>query len=130
MEWKAITNACIKNGFELIDFEWLVQKSFTPRQINRLKSVKGDVLVTFQKSDLPNELTTKSDMEVSRIFINRIKKWLSDQPLDTNEIFLRFMKMVFTDKILIGRVDLLKLLTENFEFSETQKWIVYDELIV
>ena len=77
-----------------------------------------------------NELAIKSDIEVSRIFINRIKKWLSDRPLDTNEIFLRIMKMVFTDKILIGKVDLLKLLTENFEFSETQKWIVYDELIV
>ena len=130
LEWKAITNACIKNGFELIDYEWLVQKSFTPRQINRLKSIKGDVLVTFQKSDLPDELTINSDIEVSKIFFNSIEKWLSDEPLDTNEIFLRIMKMVFTDKILMGEVDLLKLLAKNFEFSETQKWILYDELTV
>ncbi len=130
LEWKAITNACIKNGFELVDYEWLVQKSFTPRQINRLKSIKGDVLVTFQKSDLPGELTINSDIEIYKIFFNLIEKWLSHEPLDTNEIFLRIMKMVFTDKILIGEVDLLKLLTENFEFSETQKWILYDELAV
>lgn len=51
LEWKAITNACIKNGFELIEYEWLVQKSFTPRQINRAKTIKGDVLVTLRKID-------------------------------------------------------------------------------
>lgn len=130
LEWKAITNACIKNGFELIDFEWLVQKSFTPRQINRLKSVKGDVLATFQKSDLPQKSTINSDIEISKKFISSIKTWLVTEPLDTNEIFLRIMKMVFKEKILIGEVDLLKLLTENFEFSETQKWITYDELAV
>ncbi|MCK5355089.1 MAG: hypothetical protein KAJ63_08225, partial [Methyloprofundus sp.] len=45
LEWKAITNACIKNGFDLVNREWLIQKSFTPRQINRAKTIKGDVLV-------------------------------------------------------------------------------------
>ncbi|NJN78770.1 MAG: hypothetical protein HC803_10995 [Saprospiraceae bacterium] len=25
LEWKAVTNACIRNGFELVDFQWLVQ---------------------------------------------------------------------------------------------------------
>jgi len=95
LEWKAITNACIKNGFELVDFKWLVQKSFTPRQINRLKSIKGDVLVTFKKSRLPKETTIKSNKEVSEKFISNIKKWLSTEPLDTNEIFLRIMNLGF-----------------------------------
>ncbi len=48
--------------------------------------------------------------------------WLSEKPLDTNEIFLRVMKMIFEEKILIGNVDLLKILMENFIFSDTQKW--------
>lgn len=130
LEWKAITNACIRNGFELIDFQWLVQKSFTPRQLNRLKSIKGDVLATFQKSKLPKDLTVKSDEEVSRIFIDRIRNWLEEEALETNEIFLRIMEMVFSEKILIGDVDLLKLLTENFTFSETQKWLIHDKFAV
>ena len=130
LEWKAITNACIKNGFDLVDFEWLVQKTFTPRQLNRLKSIKGDVLATFQKSDLPTELIVKSNKEISNIFIDSIRDWLEHEALETNEIFLRIMKMVFSEKILIGEVDLLKLLIENFEFSETQKWVIYDELTV
>jgi len=122
LEWKAITNACIKNGFILHDFQWLVQKSFTPRQINRLKSVKGDVLVTLIKSDLPENIELKTDKEIETIFINKINGWIEIEPLDTNDIFLKIMKMVFFEKLLIGNVDLLKILTDNFRFSETQKW--------
>lgn len=91
--------------------------------------IKGDVLVTFRKSALPDNLQVGSDIMIIEKFISSIEAWLSDEPLDTNEIFLRIMKMVFAEKILIGNVDLLKILTENFEFSETQKWVLYDELV-
>ncbi len=121
IEWKAITNACIKNGFDLFDYKWLVQKSFTPRQINRLKSVKGDVLITLKKSVI-EEIKQKTDIEIEKFFLNYIKKWLKAKSLDTNEIFLRIMKIVFTEKILIGNVDLLKILTENFQFSKKNIW--------
>lgn len=127
IEWKAITNACIKNGFELFDYKWLVQKSFTPRQINRQKSVKGDVLVTLKKSVIEN-LTQKTDIEIKELFLSHIERWIESEPLDTNEIFLRIMKIVFTEKILIGNVDLLKILTENFQFSDNNKWKLNDEL--
>ncbi len=126
LEWKAITNACIKNGFNLHNFEWLVQKSFTPRQINRLKSVKGDVLATFIKSDFPVDLIQKTDSEIKQLFIVKLNEWLTDKPLDTNEIFLKIMKMVFSEKLLIGNVNLLKILTENFTFSDSQKWTIYE----
>lgn len=126
LEWKAITNACIKNGFELYDYKWLVQKSFTPRQINRLKSIKGDVLVTLKKSAIEN-VTQKTDIEIKELFLSHIEKWIESEPLDTNEIFLRIMKIVFTEKILIGNVDLLKILTENFQFSDNNKWKLNDE---
>ncbi|NJN78769.1 MAG: hypothetical protein HC803_10990 [Saprospiraceae bacterium] len=73
-------------------------KSFTPRQLNRLKSIKGDVLATFKKCELPKDLIIKSDYEVTNIFVNQIKNWLEKDELDTNEIFLRIMKMVFLEK--------------------------------
>lgn len=126
-EWKAITNACIKNGFELVDYKWLVQKSFTPRQINRLKTIKGDVLVTLQKSEIPKIQNNKSDLAISERFIEKIYDWLSDnKTLDMNEIFFRIMKMVFKEKLLIGNVDLLKILIENFQFTENKKWKIND----
>lgn len=126
IEWKAITNACIKNGFDLYSFEWLVQKSFTPRQINRLKSVKGDVLVTLIKSDLPEDISQRTDEDIQQLFISKITEWLMDNPLDTNEIFLKIMKMIFSEKILIGNINLLKVLTENFNFTDTQEWRIYE----
>lgn len=126
LEWKAITNACITNGFLLYNFEWLVQKSFTPRQINRLKSIKGDVLVTLIKSESNCNTVSKTDGEIKHLFNSKIREWLHEKPLDTNEVFLKIMKMVFSEKILVGNVDLLKILTENFLFSETQKWTIND----
>lgn len=126
LEWKAITNACIKNGFEMVDFNWLVQKAFTPRQINRSKSIKGDVLVTFEKAPMIQSIRM-SDPEIEDFFITQIHSWLSHEPLDTNEIFLRVMKIIFTKKIVIGNVDLLELLVAHFGFTEENKWILDDK---
>lgn len=128
LEWKAITNACIKNGFELVDFSWLVQKSFTPRQINRAKTIKGDVLVTLKKGKLASQPLCLSDLEVTELFVSHIRNWIGNESLDTNEIFLRIMKMVYEDKILIGNIDLLKILSDNFRFSDNQHWITDDKL--
>jgi DNA modification methylase len=121
LEWKAITNACIQNGFEMIDFTWLVQKTFTPRQINRSKSIKGDVLVTFEK--VPNITSIHLDEgETTELFIKEIEAWLEHEALDTNEIFMRIMKTIFQKKIIIGQIDLFDVLVNNFKFEENQTW--------
>ncbi len=130
LEWKAITNACIKNGFELVDFEWLVQKSFTPRQINRAKTIKGDVLVTLRKLGSIKKYRIDTDEVTTKLFIRTIEQWLRDEYLDTNEIFLRIMKMVFSERIIIGDVDLLKILIQQFVLTKDNKWALYDELKV
>ncbi|RKS21765.1 DNA methylase [Flavobacterium endophyticum] len=127
LEWKVITNACIKNGFEIIDFTWLVQKSFTPRQINRSKSIKGDVLITLQKVQ-EIRYTTPSDQEIKLLFINHLQEWLQETPLDTNEIFLRMMMIIFTQRIIIGNIDLVDILTQNFTFNTNNEWILNDNI--
>lgn len=129
-EWKAITNACIKNGFDLVDFEWLVQKSFTPRQINRAKTIKGDVLVTFKKSNVIKEYKKDSNEVTIALFTRTIEQWLRNEILDTNEIFLRIMKMVFSERIVIGDVDLLNILVQKFILTKDNKWVLHDELEV
>jgi len=129
-EWKAITNACIKNGFDLVEFEWLVQKSFTPRQINRAKTIKGDVLVTFKKSNVIEQYKRNSNEATIALFTRTIEQWLIKESLDTNEIFLRIMKMVFSKRIVIGDVDLLKILVQNFILTKDNKWALHDELAV
>lgn len=127
LEWKAITNACIKNGFEMVAFDWLVQKTFTPRQINRSKSIKGDVLVTFQKSPSIKSILM-DETQIEAFFKKEIEDWLFEEPLDTNEIFLRIMKIIFSRKIIIGDIDLLNILVKHFGFNDNNKWILNDKL--
>ncbi|QNN43108.1 DNA methyltransferase [Pedobacter roseus] len=127
LEWKAITNACIENGFEMVDFNWLVQKTFTPRQINRSKSIKGDVLVTLQKSPCIESIIMDEN-QIEEFFKREIEDWLMKESLDTNEIFLRIMKIIFSRKIVVGNTDLLEILIKNFGFNDNNKWILNDKL--
>jgi DNA modification methylase len=122
VEWRAITNACILNGFKLHNFEWLTQKSFTPRQINRDTTIKGDVLVTLTKESKPVHTQSLTAAETTDLFILRIKEWLKKGELDTNEIFLRAMKTIFSDSILIGNVNLLLVLKNNFILTDRGTW--------
>ena len=126
-EWSAITNACVKNGFELHKFEWLVQKSFTPRQINRIQSVKGDVLVTFKKSTAIPAFDEITCDELSKILTERVYDWLLEKPLDTNQIFLKVMEMMFKKRIVSDSVDLLGILLKNFKFTDEKYWAIYDK---
>ena len=120
-EWKAITNACIRNGFELRDFKWLVQKSFTPRQINNNKSIKGDVLITLKKSFKPTNIEHIDDEILEKEIIELIKKDLKNLTLETNDIFLLVMKMLFSKQTLVNNLDLLQILKNNFGFING-KW--------
>jgi len=74
---------------------------------------------------LPEYTSQRTDEDIKQLFISKITEWLTNNPLDTNEIFLKIMKMIFSEKILIGNIDLLKVLTENFDFTDTQKWRIY-----
>lgn len=123
LEWRVITNACIYNGFEMISFELLTQKNFTPRQINRHKSIKGDVLVTFKKS-LEIKFTILNNNQTEIFFNKNLENWLSKENLDTNEIFLRIMKLIFTEKIIIGNIDLYKVLINNFHYTQNNRWSI------
>jgi len=94
-----------------------------------LTIIKGVVLVTFQKASIIEAVICKSDKEIKQLFIEQIEEWLDDSNgLYTNKIFLKTMNKVFSEKILIGDVDLLKILIENFKFSENQQWILNDQL--
>lgn len=127
LEWKALTNACIKNGFELVDFKWLVQKSFTPRQLNRAKTIKGDVLITLRKADNNIKIKALSDDEIFKIFNRYINIWLREKELETNEIFLKIMKLIFTERIIMKNIDIGKMLSENFIFTNDHKWRLKNE---
>lgn len=121
LEWRVITNACVKNGFKIIDFEWLTQKTFTPRQLNRKKTIKGDVLITFKKADNYEEKFLNIE-QTEQFFKENIKKLLKNNNLDVNIIFLKIMELIFKKRVIVEKVDLYKILEKNFYLNADNKW--------
>lgn len=123
LEWKAITNACIKNNFKLFDYEWLTQKSFTPRQIARTKTIKGDVLVTLQKVEEELPLQFLSDTELSKLVLSYIDSIIGTNGKDTNHILMEVMKWVFEHRIIIENIDVCNILKDKFTLNDNELWI-------
>lgn len=121
LEWRAISNACLKVGFELDSFEWLVQKTFTPRQLNRAKTVKGDVLITFKKPLKTVEAIDINEANFSKIIIDKIDELIKDEKNTTNIIFMELIELIFNRRVLIPKIDIFNLLNKNFDFND-DKW--------
>jgi hypothetical protein len=93
-----------------------------------MKTIKGDVLVTFRKlSDIPPYKETDENELASDLAI-MIRRWLCEKPLDTNQIFLKVMEYIFRERIVSGPIDLLELLVNNFEINEMKLWVINDKL--
>jgi len=121
LEWNALNNACLKAGFLLSDFQWLVQKTFTPRQLNRAKTVKGDVLITFKKvHDIP-KLKIVSKNEVIKLIEDWICVFLSNSGKETNDVFLHLVKKVYHHRLIIEDINFFELLSNIANFEEN-KW--------
>jgi len=121
LEWRAISNACLKSGLELEDFEWLVQKTFTPRQLNRAKTVKGDVLITFKKPSKIKEYTKIDEKGFETIILDKIHTLIEEDKCSTNTIFMELIKLIFNKRVLIPKIDIFKILSNQFVF-ENEEW--------
>lgn len=124
LEWKAISNACVRNNFQVVTYEWLVQKTYTPRQLNRLKTIKGDVLVTFIKKDqLPTPYHT-SDEQLKSELMNFIDTTLRIEPRDTNSMMIEIMEWVLRSRIIIDNLDIFDVLNKNYSINDDGMWIL------
>lgn len=121
LEWRAISNACLLVGFELDNFEWLVQKTFTPRQLNRAKTVKGDVLITFKKPSNILEAIEIKEEDFIKVIVEKIAQLIEKEKNTTNSIFMELIELIFNKRLLIPKVDIFKLLNNNYTF-ENEKW--------
>jgi len=101
----------------LYDFEWLTQKTFTPRQLNRSKTIKGDILITFKKPLKQKNIIKVNEDEFKNIVINKVTELLEKNLNTTNIIFMEIIKLIFTKKIYIPTIDILMILNKNFIFK-------------
>jgi len=121
LEWNALNNACIEIGFTLHDFQWLVQKTFTPRQLNRAKSVKGDILITFKKSRALPPIKYLEKETLKSTIVIWITNIISKSPQQTNDIFLRIVKQIYEERIIINGINFFEILS-GLAKHENGKW--------
>lgn len=124
LEWKAVSNACIFNNFNIIDYQWLEQKTYPPRQLNRVKSIKGDVLVTFQKNPDPVHIQLYDDDQFTNIVKDFISETIQNGINDTNGIMMAIMERILRNMIIIGNVDIFKILNTNYQLEDDGHWII------
>lgn len=124
LEWKAVSNACVFNNFNVVDYEWLEQKTYPPRQLNRVKSIKGDVLVTFRKNPNPVRLQICDDEQFTTIVINFITNTIQNGVTDTNGIMMAIMEWILRGMIIIGNVDVFSILNKNFLIDDNGQWYI------
>lgn len=122
LEWKAISNACIYNNFNVVDYEWLEQKTYPPRQLNRVKSIKGDVLVTFRKNPAQAHLHICNDDQFVNIVRHFIEGTIQNGISDTNGIMMSIMEWIMRNMIIVGNVDVFSVLNKYFEIEEDGHW--------
>ena len=124
LEWKAVSNACVFNNFNVVDYEWLEQKTYPPRQLNRVKSIKGDVLVTFRKNPDPVRMYICNDEQFTNIVTGFIAETIQKGITDTNGIMMAIMEWILRNMIIIGNVDVFTILNKKFQISENGQWMI------
>lgn len=124
LEWKALSNACVKNNLRVIKYEWLEQKTYPPRQLNRLKTIKGDVLVTFIKDENLPQPYHKSDEQLKGELMNFIEVTLRIGSRDTNSLMMDIMEWVLRSRFVIENLDIFDVLNKNYTINEEGMWVL------
>lgn len=129
LEWSTITNSLLNVGFEVVDCELLVQKTFTPRQLNRKKTIKGDLLVVCKKTNTHKSVHEFKEKNLEETMIKNIfKETINSGLYETNEIIVEFLKRFFKERVMINSSNIISLIEEVANF-DGKGWIINDEEI-
>ena len=123
-EWYALTRACLKAGFLLEDLQWLTQKTFAPRQLNRRKTVKGDILITFKKTNEIYPPQVINHHQTEELIYSEAKKLLNSQKTNTNDIYLSLLKTIFSRRILFEETNFMEVLSKFFCLDDQGFWMI------
>lgn len=129
-EWKAISNALLKNDFEFIDCQLLMQKTFTPRQLNRKVTIKGDLLVIYKKNKGNKQLSIKLETVKQQIEEEIKRNCKKDVLYDTNQLIVLCVKCLLKYKHISNDVDFIDIIKKYFKIDEEDGnlWRLKNEL--
>lgn len=129
-EWEAISNALLKNDFEFVDCEMMLQKTFTPRQLNRKITVKGDLLVVYKKN-IKNRQMSLNLESITKMIEKEIKQKCRTKELyDTNELITLCVKCLLKYNYISKDIDFIELIKKYFKIDEVdeKKWGLKNEI--
>lgn len=121
-EWYALTKACLEAGFSIQDIQWLTQKTFAPRQLNRKKTVKGDVLITFKKTIKKPNLNRMNSEQFENLICEEVTQVLKTKKCNTNDIFIVILRKVFSEHILFEDTNFIEVLSSSFTLDDEGYW--------
>lgn len=128
-EWNAIANAIAKNNLKFIDCTLLTQKTLPPRQLNRKVTVKGDLVVVYQKvKKVNNKLDTEN---VMKVILSEIRKECKLEELyDTNELIIICVRTLLKLNVVSDKIDFIQIINDNFQIDEknNKKWRLKNEV--
>ena len=121
-EWYSLTKACLENNLILEDLVSLTQKTFSPRQLNRKTTVKGDILITFKKSN-NNEINQElSEDDTISLVCDVAEYAIRANRMSTNDIYIDILTKIYKERLLIKNINFIEALYQKFDLSELGDW--------
>lgn len=121
-EWYALLHGCLVCGFTLHEIEWLTQKTFAPRQLNRKMTVKGDLLITLKKIDVKPELVYLTETQTREFIVAETVKILLSGKKNTNDVYVNLLSNLFSNNIVFAKVNFIEILLNHFEIDDDGFW--------
>lgn len=117
-EWNSIIKALKKYNFLFKHCEVLIQKTLPPRQLNRINTIKGDILAVYQK----NSTSTNSDYSFENVLNNKINLLSKNDNFDTNELIVICIKSML-ETGFDSNIDFKAIIEKYFKFDDDiKKW--------
>lgn len=123
-EWYALLHGCLVNGFVLDEIEWLTQKTFAPRQLNRKMTVKGDLLITLRKIETKPSLKYLTESETIELIKSKTKSLLKNTNKNTNDVYINLISYFFSNHCVFTKINFIDVLLDNFNLDENGYWSI------
>ena len=108
----------------------LLQKTFTPRQLNRKITIKGDLLVIYKKNKRNKQLSIKMETAKQKIEQEIRKNCKANELYDTNQLITLCVKCLLKYNHLSNKIDFIEIIKEYFKIDEKNRelWELKNEL--
>lgn len=119
--WHSLCSACMSCGFEVVEVDTIVQKTFAPRQLNRNHVVKGDIVVTLRKALTPSYRQATEEETESVLIGIADQLWVNNE-LTSNRFLSEAIVHFFEVGVLFADINFFSILSKHYEPDNDGMW--------